>query len=528
MIPAQTIIWDFGDGNSVTNVENPSHIYQQNGTFEITLIVIDPSQCNEVDTATAIVVVGENCCQVVVNDTFYTCENDPFTFPNGETESDEGTYTYFVEYQDPDCDSVFNFTLIHHPIFDLTISQTTCIAAEEGTVISNFTTIKMCDSIVTIITELITIDTVYLFEGSCFPEDTGMLTNVLINQCGNDSIVIIQTALYPTDSVILMETSCFASDTGIQTTFLTNRFNCDSFITIITTLLPTHDTSVQLLGCSPADTGVFINILTNQYGCDSTITSYVTLTDFMLDTIIIDSANCLGLEGHAFIQFSGGFAPYNIDLTGISNEITNSNTQEFDLTDGSFTISITDSFGCTISETFIIHREESIEVDVIPPFSTIFLGESVDFFASPQNGQLQWTPPDYLSCDTCYTPTSLPGQSIEYLITRTNDIGCLTYDTVYIEVTEPEVFLPSAFTPDGDGLNDVLNIIKDYTEDIDIFRIYNRWGEVVFETEDIDEGWDGIFKNEPQEMDVYVYFLKLTLIVSGKVIEDKGTITLLR
>ena len=117
----------------------------------------------------------------------------------------------------------------------------------------------------------------------------------------------------------------------------------------------------------------------------------------------------------------------------------------------------------------------------------------------------------------------------------TNAAGCT--DTACVTVTvEPincdgagVVFLPTAFSPNGDMENDVLKIyygnyacIKDYK-----LVIYNRWGEKVFESEDPQQGWDGTFRNKVEGTAVFVYYLKVNLI-TGEEINQKGNVSLLR
>ena len=90
----------------------------------------------------------------------------------------------------------------------------------------------------------------------------------------------------------------------------------------------------------------------------------------------------------------------------------------------------------------------------------------------------------------------------------------------------PLIGVPNAFSPNGDGVNDVVKVegmgIVELT-----FRIFNRWGELVFETHDVNQGWDGIYKGTLQEMDVFTYTVQATLI-NGQAVPLKGNITLLR
>jgi gliding motility-associated-like protein len=91
--------------------------------------------------------------------------------------------------------------------------------------------------------------------------------------------------------------------------------------------------------------------------------------------------------------------------------------------------------------------------------------------------------------------------------------------TVFVDV-------PTAFTPNGDGTNDVLYVRGYGIEHLE-FRVYNRWGELVFETNNQAIGWDGTFRGTPQEMDAYAFTLHATFY-DGKSVSRKGNVTLIR
>jgi len=105
------------------------------------------------------------------------------------------------------------------------------------------------------------------------------------------------------------------------------------------------------------------------------------------------------------------------------------------------------------------------------------------------------------------------------------DSGCITRDTIFIDSACP-FFVPNAFTPNGDGINDLFNIITDGNQSF-IFSIYNRWGQVLFQTTDPKEGWDGNYMGRPEEMGVYVYELSVVFTNGHKRVR-KGNITLIR
>jgi gliding motility-associated-like protein len=91
---------------------------------------------------------------------------------------------------------------------------------------------------------------------------------------------------------------------------------------------------------------------------------------------------------------------------------------------------------------------------------------------------------------------------------------------------DPEIFVPNAFSPDADGLNDEVFVRGRFIESL-FFQIYNRWGELVFETRDQQRGWDGTHRGELATPDVYVYYLE-AFCIDGQRFEKKGNITLIR
>jgi gliding motility-associated-like protein len=108
-------------------------------------------------------------------------------------------------------------------------------------------------------------------------------------------------------------------------------------------------------------------------------------------------------------------------------------------------------------------------------------------------------------------------------------IGCIdsAYVTVYVFQTMPYVFVPTAFTPNGDGLNDVIRPIAVGIQKINYFSIYNRWGQMVYYTTQNKTGWDGNLKGRPQASAVYVWMLS-AIDYLGKPLFLKGTVTLIR
>lgn len=174
----------------------------------------------------------------------------------------------------------------------------------------------------------------------------------------------------------------------------------------------------------------------------------------------------------------------------------------------------------------------TVQVDPKPTLTithdtTIIIGMSLPLQVNGAN-QYEWTPISYLSCYNCNNPVAKPSETIEYCVEGTNLFGCS--DTVCVTITVDkecgETFVPSAFSPNNDGMNDILYVRGKCIKTM-MFTIYNRWGEKVFESTDPHKGWDGTFRGKEVDTGVYVYTLKAEYY-NGTIINQKGNITLLR
>ena len=143
-----------------------------------------------------------------------------------------------------------------------------------------------------------------------------------------------------------------------------------------------------------------------------------------------------------------------------------------------------------------------------------------------------WSPSTGLSSTTIANPIGIYGpntDSVKYKLVVTDAAGCpdSAFVTVYVFKTNPYVFVPTAFTPNNDGKNDVIRPIAVGVERINFFSIYNRWGELVFTTTANKQGWDGRIGGVLQSSNVYVWMVS-AIDYTGKTIFLKGTVTLIR
>jgi gliding motility-associated-like protein len=170
--------------------------------------------------------------------------------------------------------------------------------------------------------------------------------------------------------------------------------------------------------------------------------------------------------------------------------------------------------------------ESPLPVTAFTPDTAILLGTSTPLYASGGTSYT-WSPSTGLSCTNCPNPIAAPQKTTTYYVTSKGENGCIAMDSVTVFVdTDLHIYIPNIFSPNGDGQNDVLYVEGKGIKKMQ-FYIYNRWGEKVFESNDLNKGWDGTYKGESLQPAVFVYMIDATL-ESGQKLVKKGDITLIK
>ena len=182
--------------------------------------------------------------------------------------------------------------------------------------------------------------------------------------------------------------------------------------------------------------------------------------------------------------------------------------------------SITDVLELTVNQPITLTASNDI---------TIASGESTQLSVSGGT-QYLWSPSDFLSCSNCENPIANPNTTTTYEVTDLTAGNCVTSASVTITVDDSEpgfLFVPTAFSPNADGNNDVFEV--KYAE-IDIYniRIFNRFGELVFESSDPNQTWDGYFNNINQPLSTFVWQVTYNFTYNAQIQSQKGNLTLIR
>ncbi|GAA3922118.1 T9SS type B sorting domain-containing protein [Chitinophaga oryziterrae] len=139
-----------------------------------------------------------------------------------------------------------------------------------------------------------------------------------------------------------------------------------------------------------------------------------------------------------------------------------------------------------------------------------------------------WYPPEGLSNTGLPDPMVNWNQDITYTLKVADVQGCEGYDSIHVKYyTGPDIYVPSAFSPNGDGQNDHFRFIPVGITEYNFFRIFNRWGQLIYSSTDFRTGWDGTIKGAPAPVDTYIWILE-GKDFTGKTILRKGTVTLVK
>jgi gliding motility-associated-like protein len=260
--------------------------------------------------------------------------------------------------------------------------------------------------------------------------------------------------------------------------------------------------------------------------------------DFIGSSVILSGNTelCLGdnttltaTNSNASISFNYTWSPDSI-IVGSSNlnsvQISPPFSQYVYLTASS-------SNGCVVDDSIFVNVS-TIDPSLVIASASQYIaaaGSTITLFGSPSGlDSYTWSPAAGVSDPTMQQTNAVVNETTIYTLT-VSDGACTRSDTTEVKVYEvicedPYVFIPNAFSPNGDNENDVLYVRGIWIEKM-VFRIFDRWGEMVFESTDPSIGWDGTFREKKLDPDVYDFYLDVTCIGGLKSIL-KGNVTLMK
>jgi gliding motility-associated-like protein len=287
--------------------------------------------------------------------------------------------------------------------------------------------------------------------------------------------------------------------------------------------------------------GVYQLIVTdNQNGCtaEDNVEVFEVEDELSAYDLSWDGPTCFGDDDASLSIFNieGGDGPY---LYSINDGAFSSNPDFTGLMAGTYAVVVQDANGCEVFSEVVIEDGNDLQVNLGEDIN-INLGEvvTVDGNVTVDRGDLAeiiWkVTGDTLGCDDCIVFDASPMLTSEYILTVVDSNGCVATDdlTIFVDATD-DIFIPNAFSPDGDGNNERFTI---YTGDdvakVRSFLVFNRWGEVMhevynFPSNDEDFGWNGEYRGQLQNTGIFVYMAEIEFI-DGTVKLYKGDVLLMK
>lgn len=284
--------------------------------------------------------------------------------------------------------------------------------------------------------------------------------------------------------------------------------------------------------------GIYTLTVTDANGCITAESVGISQPATVEVNLAVTDISCFGAtDGKIDVNTQGGTPPYeysadNLNYNGISSIIG--------LPAGPRSVYVRDAKGCLYVESVIVESPEEFLID-LGPDQTINLGDTIALEAmllNPAGGiaDLFWSAPypGTMSCEQCDSPKVFPQNTVYYNVTGYDAAGCEAEDQIRVIVEKPRsVLVPTGFSPNGDGKNDQLLVHGLEGTQVSIFRVFDRWGELVYERTDFPVndrsfGWDGTFRGEALNSGVYIWYLEAVYPFDQRVEQFKGQTTLIR
>jgi gliding motility-associated-like protein len=278
--------------------------------------------------------------------------------------------------------------------------------------------------------------------------------------------------------------------------------------------------------------GTFTVTATDANGCSATASaSVIDATNLSVQIIESVPVSCYDkCDGVLTANASGSNQPFTYQWSNGSSIQNNAS-----LCDGTYAVTVTDAGGCTAADAYVIIQPAAATLEISPADTTLYKGNSFQLtsifapYSASAVNTYSWTPASGLSCTDCANPIFTGNDSSIFTLTINYNNGCELSASTRVSIINDQLAFaaPSAFSPNGDFKNDVYKII--FTNQVKDFemRIYNRWGEKVFESNDNTIGWDGKYKGVAQPSDVYVCYFTATSL-SNEIANKQLSISLLR
>ncbi|HMU11012.1 MAG TPA: PKD domain-containing protein [Ferruginibacter sp.] len=472
--------WDMGDGTVLTTTD-ASHSFTQTGTYTVKLLVSSGNGC--VDSIFRTVTVYPNATVAAnVNSNAQCFKNNSFIFTNNTTVEPGATLQYVWSLGDGNFSFVKDVT--HSYALPGAYTVKLLVTTDRGCVDSLAIDIRV------------------------YPSPVAGFTVNNAQQCfGGNNFALTNT------TTVFSGTLQYLWNFGDGNTATTQHVNHS--------YLQPGDYRIKMLATS--DDG----------GCADSSYLDVKIFEYPTADFLVNNPACINQEVllvNKTLNNTSSTLTYLWDFGNGQSSIVRSPSYSYPAP-GNYNLSLNVS---TVQCPGTINTK-TIPVVIEAPAAGIVYPEKTAVFNFPEKLQARqignniiWSPATSLDNRFSYTPTFRGINSQLYLIQLKTASGCITIDTQFVRTKKKvEIYVPAAFTPGNDGRNDYLRPLLMGFDHVNYFRIYDRWGRLIFQMNSDRPGWDGTFKGKPAEMQTVVWMIE-AVDVDGVTHKKQGTTVLIR
>ncbi len=544
--------WEFGDTSSATNIStdpSPTHTYSDTGTYSVKLVINRGDQCSDSTISKALVYPGF----IPDFEVDGSCSINPYQFKDRTTSQNGVVDSWYWNFGDSL--TVSDTSILQNPAYKYsspdTVNVQLIVTNSKGCIdtITKPVTISDKPSVTLPFTDTLIciIDTLQLHSSSGTP--TATFTWAPIESISNANIS--DPFVFPNEtttySVTVNDRGCINTDSVIVNVIPDVQVSIGADTTICL------GDSIQF---QPSSNGLYFKWSPLTGLSDTTIKNPVVTpivnTQYKLEASV---GKCAASD-----SINIKVAPYPLADAGRDTSICYGETvylnasitaSDFTWSPGSsvlpansltplvgpqsttaYILTVTDALGCPkpASDTVIVNVTPAV-----PAFAgndtSIVANQPLQLNASGGNFY-SWSPATGMNNANIPNPLIILGpeyDSIIYKVTVSSAEGCAGTDEIKIVVfkTQPDIFIPTAFTPNGDGLNDLFRATVAGMRQFDYLKVFDRWGVMIYSTSDPNKGWNGTYNGTPQASGTYV-FIAHAVDYTGKTFAKKGTVVLIR
>jgi gliding motility-associated-like protein len=543
-----TYSWDFGlltQKTDTSSLAEPRFVYPDTGIYKVKLVINPGEECS--DSATTLVSVFPGFFPDF--STSGSCQLNPFQFTDNTTTQwgqvfkwnwdfgDETTTTDISTQKNP----LWKYSTTGNKRVSLTVENTKgCVKTlvKDNVLVRDkpLVTLPFRDTLIC------SIDTLQLSAGGGITYAWSPApATVMLNSTSSTPLVYPKSTT--TFKVTVSDNGCINTDSiRVRVVdFVTLNGGPDATICLTDGYVMNPISDGLSFAWSPAGTlnnpklkrPVATPLVTTVYQVTASIGKCNT-TDFVTLTTIPYPVSNAGPDFticyEDTIQLRGSITGSSFNWSPASSLLNAStlNPLAYPLNTTPYILSVRDTLGCPKP------KLDTVLVTVRPKIlafagrdTAVIVGQPLQLQASGADF-FQWTPRIDLNASNIQSPVTVLNDNISYVVRVFTEDGCFNYDTINVKVfkTNPDIFVPNAFTP-GRESNNRFRPITAGISTIEFFRVYNRWGQLLFSSNDATRGWDGTFGGKPQDAGAYVWMVR-GKDFTGKIVSKKGTMVLIR